>query len=285
MSAVAGLEARELGISWSRLREHMECHQKAYQKSQGRKGPAADIRVFFPGTVVDRCMRMWLNSDDPPAGGMSAILDTVLDTEETEAQRTGDGVVRWRHASDKDEVRVWCRDLLTRLEPILREEALPFDYEPALRFRVPVTIPYLDGSPQRIWLAGELDLLVRCGSSPDTYAYRVWDLKGTNNTGYWRKVVGQLLFYDLAMACKFGKYPEMSGLIQPMCADPVLRFVFTDQDRAELFSQLVRYCNDIWRRDFAPKADEAGCLYCEVRHACVKYPAAPGRVPWPVTAA
>ena len=279
-----GQEDREIGVSWSRLREHEECKQKAHQKDEGRKSPLADIRTYFPGTVVDRCMRHWLDAAGQPPGGRVTMLDQIMENEEITAKATGDGLVKWKYPGDKAEVLEWCRELLTRLEVILARVALPYWYQPAIRFRVPLVVPYLDQTPQRIWLAGELDLFVRSGEAADS-PYAIWDLKGTNNTDYWRKVVGQLVFYGVAMAAKTGRWPAGAGLIQPMCPEQVLPFQFSEQQYAEMISRIHRYCHAVWRKDFTPKANEDGCGWCEVRHACVKYAAPPGRVPWPVLAA
>jgi PD-(D/E)XK nuclease superfamily len=276
-----GAEEREIGVSWSRLRDHMECHQKAALKAKGKKAPSTDIRNFFPGTVVDVCMRRWLDQDSPQIGEMTAMLDQVLVDAEHEAQKTGDGIVRWRHLGDRDEVRASCRELLERLEPILCELALDdsLDYVPARRFRAPLVVPYLDGSPQRIWLVGEMDLFTQTRSQP--CQYRVWDLKNTRNKDYWRKVTGQLLFYDLATFCLHGSWTSECGLIQPLCPERVLRFVFAEQNRRELLAAVTRYAADVWRNDQAPKATNEGCDRCEVRHACVRYASSTGRVAWP----
>ena len=279
MTAETGLEEREVKVSWTRLREHMECHQKAALKAKGLKSAVSDIRNYFPGTVVDVCMRRWLDREDQPPGSLAAMVDKILPEAEKDARESCDGIVRWKYPADRSEVLENCRTCLTRLEPILRELALPGRYEPAMRFRAALIIPYLDGSPQRVWLAGEMDLLTEHAPK----AFRVWDLKMTANKDYWRKVTGQLLFYDRALWCMMGVFPENCGLIQPMCPEPVLWFQFTDQNRRELLASVVSYCRDVWLRDERPKADVEGCPQCEVKQACAKFaaPAASGRVPWP----
>lgn len=244
------------------------------------KSPSTDIRVYFPGTVVDLAMRKWLDQPEPEPGWMAAQVNTLLDQAESDAKSTGDGVVRWRTPTDKQDTRAWCLELVTRLEPILLDLVIPYAYTPAHRFTTQLTVPYLDNSPQTVHLIGEMDLLVRTVEEP--WRFRVWDLKGTADKNYWRKVTGQLLFYDLAVACMFGAYPEVSGLIQPMCEQQVLSFYFTAEHRMEALQQIVRYCQATWAGDVAPKDGTSGCDRCEVRHACVRYAApAHGRVPWP----
>jgi hypothetical protein len=280
VTSPAAQNSREIRVSWSLMRVNWECRQKRARKIDSKKNPTADIRNFFPGTVVDICMRRWLDQDDPPPGGMQAMLDAVLDEAEVHARETGDGIVKWRHLGDKDAVRANCRTLLGRLEPILREKALSVDYAPAVRFKEPFTLPYLDGSPQQIWLVGEMDLFTSTPTSglPEL---RVWDLKNTANKDYWRKVTGQLLFYDLAVWVRHKRWTTECGLIQPMCPEDVLHFRFTEQHRREMLTHLAAYCRDVWLGDETPKAGTDGCGWCEVRSSCVRYAQPRGRADWP----
>lgn len=276
-AVVTDTVVKPLRLSWSRIRNHTECPQKGALLSAGKKSPAADIRNFFLGTVVDRCMRDWLSSDTPEPGGMVAMVDELLDKSEKEARETGDGIVKWRHPRDKEESRAWCRELVTRLEPALQRYVLPFAWEPALWFSVPLSIPYLDGSLREIFLIGEMDILVRDGAGKHV----VWDLKGTSDDSYWRKVVGQLVFYDIAVALMFGDWTVFSGLIQPMCKEQTLRWSFTEDQRREMFTRIVAVATDIWRGDLALAPTTSGCDRCPVKHACSRFqaPAGRGRAP------
>jgi hypothetical protein len=278
VSVLAGTEERAIRVSWSLMRVNFECKQKRHLKLTVKKPSNMDIRNFFPGTVVDICMRRWLELDDPPAGGMRAMLDEVLEFAEVNARETGDGIVQWRDLGDKAKVRAQCFELLGRLEPILRRYALAVDYSPAVRFREPFILPYLDGSPQQIWLVGEMDLFTRTQPVPDL---RIWDLKNTANKDYWRKTVGQLLFYDLAVWVRHKQHAVECGLIQPMCPEQVLSFKFTEQNYNEMLMHLAAFCRDVWLRDVTPKAGTEGCSYCEMRSACVRYAGDRGRVAWP----
>jgi hypothetical protein len=275
------LESREIKISWTRLREHAECKKHAALKSEGKKSPVTNIRVFFPGTVADRAMRKWLCQDEQKPGEMAAMVDVIMDEEERIARETGDGVVHWRGPADRLWVRDWCTELVQRLEPILFELAVPLEYEPAWRFRLPLNVPYLDGSPQRVWIIGEMDLFTR-QSVPAGYLHRVWDLKATADNGYWRKNVGQLVFYDLATFLRTGSWTVECGLIQPMCNIPVLPFVFSDQDRRELLALVTSYCLDVWGKVQTLRPTSDKCGFCDVSHACPRYqvPGGHGRVPW-----
>lgn len=272
---MAELTGRELAVSWSRIRVHEDCKQHAYQLAQGKRSKTPDIRVYFHGTVVDRCMRHWLESPDPQPGQMAAMVPDIINAEVETARDTGDGVIRWRSLDDRQHMTEWCIELVTRLEPILLERIIPLDYQPARRFRVPFTVPYLDGTPQQITLLGEMDLLTRDKQGQ----FYIWDLKGTADNSYWKKVIAQLLFYDLAVGAEFGRFSVGGALIQPMCDERVLFFEFTAAHRAELAQHLINYCHDVWRGDHAPKAGTQGCDRCDVRHACVRYavPSGSGR--------
>lgn len=257
----------------------MECRAKGALVSAGRKSPVSDYRNFFGGTTVDSCMRQWLSMDEPPAGWMAAHIDEIFDHMEVEVRETGDGIVKWRDTGDRAKLRAWCKELVTRLEPILLEEVIPYEYEVATRFKVPLTIPGLDGNPRKILLTGEMDLLTwREKGLPRA----VQDLKATEDNSYWRKVSGQLTFYEIAVWGMCGKWPEFSGLIQPMCDEPTPKFWFgTDpaDPRRQMFVTICNVAADIWRKDLPPKADAAGCSYCPVKQACPKFAVGRGRVP------
>lgn len=254
-----------ISISWSRLQTHEMCRQQAYLISAHKKNPAADVRGYFHGRVVDRVMRTWL--DDPVPGAMPGMVADFMVSCEKESREEGDGVVRWKHRNDRAEVEVFCVELVRRLEPLLTELVLPHEYEPARRFKVPVWIPWLDGTLTEIYLVGETDILVR----DDQARWAIWDLKGTKDDSYWRKTMAQLLFYDIALEAEMGQGAHTLGLIQPMCKEPKLEFTFSEDDRAALWQRIMRMASDMWQHDHAPKPSNVGCNYCPVRHACAKF--------------
>ncbi len=269
-------EARPLRISWSRLRSHAECPAKGQLIADGHKSRVADVRMYFHGTVVDSCMRQWLSQESPEKGWMLAQVDGILDAEEEKSKASGDGVVRWKNADDKQEMRQFCRDLVVRLEAILTERCLPYEWQPASRFVTEITVPYLDGSPRVIQLSGETDLTIRTPQGIGVY-----DLKATRDANYWRKVTGQLLFYEIAMRVMTGSWPVVSALVQPMCEQQVMEFRFTDEDRRVMMTRIAATATDIWKGNTGPKASSEGCQYCPVRHACPKYKNQAGRVALP----
>jgi hypothetical protein len=271
--SVQAEEEKPLSLSWSRLRLHTECPAKG-ELMRTHKPATQDIRNFFHGNVVDLAMRRWLSQESPEAGWMAAQVDAIFEESAQIAKDTGDGIVRWKTPSDRSDTLLFCRELVTRLEPILARYALPFFWQPAIRFRVPVSVPYLDGTPRVIYLVGEMDLMVE--DCEERIA--VWDLKATKDDGYYRKVLGQLAFYALAVKAMKGRFPAMTGLIQPMCAEQVKPVTVTDQAVREMAGRITALAHDIWAGRLAPKEDDAGCTGaygCAVRHACPKFKMGP----------
>lgn len=252
-------------ISWSSLQTWELCRQKWWLQSQRKSSPIKDSRNFFHGTVADRIMRAWL--DDPQPGAMPGMVADYMDKCEKEGQESGDGIVKWRHRTDREDVQNFCVELVTRLEPILYELVVPFDYEPAKRFKVPINLPGIDDIPVEVTLTGEFDLLVR----DKTPAFNVWDLKATADNSYWKKTLGQLVFYDLAVWCMMGESPAKAGLIQPMCDQRVVDFTFTNDDRRAMLARIIAMLRSMQRQEREPKEDPQGCFFCQVRHGCSKY--------------
>jgi hypothetical protein len=255
-----------LRLSWSRLRLHAECPAKG-DLMRRHKSPVQDIRSFVHGNAVDLAMRRWLAQDDPEAGWMAAQIDAIFDESLQIAKDTGDGIVRWKGPSDKAETLGFCRELVGRLEPILVKYAIPFEWTPAVRFSAPIRIEDLGGHMREIVLVGEMDLLVRDREG----RYAVWDLKATRDNGYYKKVLGQLAFYAIAVKAVHGQFPAMTGLIQPMCDQRVLP-VNVDRDAvAQMAGRITKAARDILAGQLAPKPDNAGCAYCPVKAACPKF--------------
>jgi len=216
------------------------------------------------GNVVDVAMRRWLSQEDPEPGWMRAQVDAIFDEV---ARPSDEGMVKWRSASDRRETLEFCRELVVRLEESLLRYALPFNYDPALRFAVPITIPGLDGEPRELILHGEMDLLVEdCDG-----LIAVWDLKATKDNGYYKKVLGQLTFYAIVVLAMRGRLPAMTGLLQPMCDTRVLPVAVTPQAVREMAARIERTAHDIWAGRDIPKASDEGCDWCEVRRLCPKW--------------
>lgn len=249
-----------LRVSWSAIRTHGECHQKSYLQRDGKRSKVSNIRNFWSGTLVDSVMRTWLDLTDRPP--MAQLVAEAMDRSLIEEKAKGN-IVRFRDAGDRDQVREFCTELVTRLEPLLVEHVLPHSFEHGKWFKIPMSVPDQNGRPRDILLTGEMDLLV---DGPV-----VWDLKGTADDQYWRKVIGQLIFYDLAVWISSGVKTHHVGLIQPMCAERVLVFEVTDADRAQLMQRIQRYAHDVWAGERACTTDSAACHWCDVRHACSRF--------------
>lgn len=281
-------DSKPLRLSWSRLRLHSECPAKGGLIAAGNKSPVTDIRNFFPGTVADRCMRQWLSLETQEKGWMGRNVDVIMSFEEQEAKDTKDGVVRWRNAADKAEVRDMCHTAVEQLEDDLisllglgwKPPEQQCSWDPAPRFEVPCTIPYGSGKV-RILLVGEIDLVVMrpAGWTSIPAGLEIWDLKTTRDNQYWRKTIGQLVFYEIAMWCKRKEWANRSGLLQPLCDDTAPSWSFTIDHRTQMLQRIVQTAGDILAGRLDPKPAKSKCGMCEVRHACPLKGGGRGRAP------
>jgi len=254
---------KPLRISWSAIRAHGECHERSFLLREGKRAKVSNIRNFAAGSCVDAIMREWLNNPLHPAGGMAAMVEELLNRT-IEAEKAKGNVVIWRNAQDRDDVKKFCTELVSRLEPILEKHVLPHTYKHGFWFKVPMNLEY-QGEVRPILLTGEMDLIV------DNNGTVVWDLKGTADDQYWRKVIAQLTFYDLAVWFSSGIKTRHVGLIQPMCTERILAFEVTDAARADLMTRIQRYAFDVWAGERTCTEDTSKCHWCDVRHACSRF--------------
>jgi hypothetical protein len=264
----------EINVSWSRLKSWEECRQKAHLRGKGVKSPSSDVRVFFKGTVTDRVLRDWLQDPNRADWEMPSKVQEYMDLCEQEHRDQGTGIVRWQHADDKADSKIWCERLLTKVKPLVVKYVLPFNFEADKRFKAPIIIPDLEGNPVTINLIGIMDILV---SFEDWHS--IYDLKATENEQYWKKTIAQLVFYDIAMRAILGTYARETALLQPMCKTKIMPMDIQPEDRTILMGKIIKYAHSVMREDFAPKEDDAGCNWCDVRSACAKFkPKANGRM-------
>jgi hypothetical protein len=250
-------------ISWSSLQRFELCKQKQFLVAEGLSVPGQDVRNFLVGNVMDSIQKEWL---DNPVGNMVDLVPEHFEKAVAKSQERG--TIKWRNRDDKKNMVAACTGIAIMLQPILVARVLPYDYEPAKWFSEVVNIKDQNtGEIKEVILRGEFDLLVR----EDDGEYVVWDLKATANNDYWKKTVGQLTFYDLVIMSMFGKYPKKTGLIQPACDEQVKEFFFTDEHRREIWGRISAFAHAEWAGDHTPKADNAGCSWCEVQHACEKF--------------
>lgn len=256
-----------LRISWSSLRTHEECKQRGHLMRTGKRASLEDQRNYFPGTVVDRIMRDWLESDPYNTPGLMKDMVLAYIAREEAAILDGGGKMKWRDDKDKDEVIKTCLEAVEKLEPLLNEHVLPFDFQAAERFKTPFMLPHPDGTMEAVILNGETDLIVR----NDAGEFAVLDLKITRDNGYWRKTAAQLTFYDLVIDILYGQPTSKAGLLQPL-ATPMWKPIGIDDDaRRQLLQRIIGMARDIWSENFEPRADTSLCGYCAVKHACVKF--------------
>lgn len=265
---------RPLKISWSALQAHEMCKHRAKLMRERHKSPATNIRPFFHGIVADRIMRRWLDADEQVPGLMVRWVEEMVESCIEEARRTNDGVVRWKDAADRAAMSDWVRELLTRLEPFLLREVVPFEYQPEYRFRVPMRIPDLQGNTSEITLTGGMDILVRERKSeiPEESVWAGYDLKATENPDYLRKTLGQGVFYALAHYAAQGAPFRTFAFVQPMVErNPIAYVDITDADLRSMMARITAMAHDMWRNDNEPKKDSEGCSWCPVKHACSKF--------------
>lgn len=255
---------RPLRISWSSIRSSEECAQKAALQRDGKRSKITNSRNFFHGNVVDRIMREWLDNPLIRHTDTQAVVRAAM-TEMEASEKDRGNVVRWRDADDRNKVQNFCIELIQRLEPILEQHVLPHPYEHGKWFKIPMNLQYRGGL-REILLTGEMDLLVQHPSGPV-----VWDLKGTADDQYYRKVIAQLVFYDVAIWASTGVRTHGVGLIQPMCTEPTLSWQVTDDARRQLMTRIERYAHGAWADERTCTTNTAICHWCDVKHACDRF--------------
>ena len=261
----------KLRISWTSLQTHETCRQRAHLMQGKRKTPAQNIRPFFHGIVADKCMRCWLESPNPVSGEMVLAVEDTVEQCLLKARERGSGVVQWKSRTDRAEMIEWIKILLTRLEPYLQRNVIPYPYWPEYKFKVPLRIPDLAGNRSEIDLVGGMDIRVREALLPDP----VWvgyDLKATVSPDYLRKTLGQSIFYSLAHFASEGAPFHRFAFLQPMVEDnPFPEVVITQADLSSMLSRIVKMAHDMWRNDTTPKKLDSGCAWCPVKGSCVRF--------------
>lgn len=271
-----------LTLSWSRLKAYEACPQQVLRQMQRKQTPTRlDGRVFFEGSVSDRCMRAWLEEDDPQPGGMLTYVDKYF---EDFAFNDEQYRINWRGnpAEDMAKARAKIERVLTGLEPILLERVIPRGYVPELRFgpprqknpdpnkpRATIGVPGLDGKPRPVDLVGGIDILTKTLDEQEDY--EVLDLKATENDNYVRgDILAQPIFYAIAVRAFTGKYPKSAAFLTPACKEKVVPVTISEQDIRHMMSRIVNYCHGVWKKEWHPKdKPDSDCHYrCDVRHAC-----------------
>lgn len=256
-------------MSWTALRVHEECRYKGKRLREGKRSPMQDVRNFFHGTVADRIIRAWLEDPERQPGTMAAQVEPMFDSEAERLANSDQGYVRWKSNKDRAQMMDKVVRLVTLIEPWLVTNVLPYEFEPEVRFRFPISMPGLHGDVVVI-MTGGIDILVRTPEGE----WHVWDVKATNNPDYWRSTKGQLVFYGLAVQMGFppNRVPTKTGLVQPLVDGAFEKVLtLTDEDYSMMWSRMVRMLHDIQRGDFDYKEGTSGCDWCEVRPGCSRF--------------
>ena len=253
-------------VSWSGLKRWEHCPQHQLRVIRHEVERSDRGRVFLPGTVCDLVQRRWL--EDPQPGQMPEMVETVF--AEVVAER--ESVIKWRGnpVQDQADVQAYCREVLTNLEPWLVENVLPYDYQPEVRFRAYLQVPYLcEDRLGLVKLIGGIDLVVR----DDRGKFRLYDLKVSRNPTYLRSTLAQLIFYDLAWGAIQGDFYHATdwAFVTPALPEKTIPITVDRDDRRVMLSRIVKYAHGVWRDSWHPKADDEGCQFCEARGACDKF--------------
>lgn len=271
-----------LRVSWSQVRTAEECRQKAHLSRTGRKQGHMDVRNFFPGNVTDRVVRYYLEGNDHSPGVLKSMVESVMNNEQVKiiegrdddpSKKVEPGIVKWRDPGDRDRVLRDCEEAAEKIEPLLFEHVLPYRFKADFKVQAQLEIPSPFGADrfEMIDLFGYIDILVK----DDFDRLWVFDVKHTKDDGYWRKTIGQLTFYDLALLSMLGEKTAGTALFQPLCKKPTHPHQVDDQARVELLQRIVNYSHSRMREDFTPRDDRKECGFCEYKHACVLYKTSP----------
>ena len=255
-------------LSWSRLRTHEECRQKGYLQRTGRKASVDNQRNFLPGNITDRVVRDWLLGDPwNNLGGMPDMVPEYLNKAVSNAAEQN-GVIIWKGAEDKANVIEKCTKAVTRIEEDLKRVVLPYEYTPDYAFKATLEVPVRGrDEPVQLLLNGYMDILVKRAEGE----YGIHDVKHTEDSSYWKKTFGQLVFYDVATRLTEGTFAQHTSLLQPLCKETEKSFIITDDDRMKMFQSITNYAQDYVNNNVTPSPDPGQCVMCNVKHACVLF--------------
>lgn len=259
-------------ISWSGLKRWENCPQHHLRVIQHKTEKSQNGRIFLPGTVCDLVQRRWLESDKPEPGQMAEMVEQIF----SEVVEEGESTIHWKGnpVTDKDNVKAQCRQVVTNLEPWLLENVLPYDYQPEVKFKAYMQVPYIcEGRFGIVKMIGGIDIVVR----DDQGKFRLYDLKVTSNDSYIRSTLAQLTFYDLAWGVIQGDFYHAVewGFVTPALPEKMIPITVDREDRSAMLSRVVKYAQGFWKDDWKPKADDTGCGYCEAKGACEKFKRVP----------
>lgn len=252
-------------ISWTGMLRFENCPRQDHLARNGYRDQNADQRVFLTGNVVDNCMRLWLDQDGPKPGTLVPLAEPMIEDFVTKQ------TIKWKGSETVDRARVLsdCQEALTRLEPWLTDNVLPYPYQPEARGTARIRVPDAFGTSQNLDLFFAADILLQ---KQDKFV--IIDLKTTRNEQYVRgKTLGQLSFYAVAVAAKYGiplRDIAETTFLTPLCRD-ITTTVYPDVDDFRVMVQrITRYAQQVWAGNIETKsARDNDCLYrCDVAKHC-----------------
>lgn len=256
-----------LRISWTNLLRSEECVRQAKLHTAGKRQQISDRRSFLAGTVTDNTMRKWLELPDPLSVDLVS-MGTEMFERITEEQ---DGQIKWKGKPLEDQKNILNNILeaLDKLQPWLKENILPYDYEPEARGYSPMSIQDWHGVKRPVELFYGVDIAVQ---KPD----EMWliDLKTTRNDSYVAgKTLAQLTFYSIAWSIKYSVPLDNFKLtfITPLTKRFETHVTPTQEDYSYMLQRIQRYAWLNWKEDYAPTKKEVDyeCRFqCDVRRSC-----------------
>lgn len=256
-------------VSWSALLRHEECHFKEMGHREGlHHGVFLDGRNFIAGSVADMAMRRWLDQPEPVPG---TLMATAKDVFQELALDNPERPIKWRGVPAKDQQKALAdvEEALEKLDPWLTEHVLPYDYQPEARDIGVIGVPDRDGTVRAVEMLFAVDIAVKPSET-----YSLYDLKVTRNDDYVRgKTLGQLTFYSLAWAARFG-VPVTAithrAFITPLATQFEVATTPTADDYRYMMTRITDYAQHVWANERSTKSEkDSDCFYqCDVRHAC-----------------
>lgn len=253
---------QQVKVSWSALSRWKKCNYKQKLVAEHKSTKAINGRNFFLGNLVDYTMRRWLE-----VGDFSLPLSHFLRESWIKSTGPSEKPIQWKGPTDQEDALAQAQDACKRLEFILKQHVIPYDYEPEFRFTSYVGVPAPNGEIVQVELFGAVDVAVRY---PDG-SLGIWDLKMSKDKGYIEHSLGQLTLYDLAIRNYLGVQPTKHGFFTPMLDRFTIEADIGADERKEVVSDIIGFCHDTWNNNWELTENENDCFGCQVRHACIRW--------------
>ena len=169
-------------VTWSGLARWQKCSYSQKLVMEGKSKKAMDGRVFLLGNLCDHTMRKWLE-----VGDFSVPMEYYLrDVWESNTGIGAERPIKWKNRADQEDVVEKAKDGLAKLEVVLREEVIPYRYEPEMRFTSTLGVPTTSGEVVHVEMFGAVDVAVMY---PDD-SIGIFDLKMSKDRSTLRSLLG-----------------------------------------------------------------------------------------------